>query len=99
MRRNAGQVSWIGHPTDGLAKREIAGEHLDCLQQTLTILVQQAAQLALADVQFLGIALARNAAADGIDKHAHAGLHDRERQGESRAKRLLRLRNVMIFPL
>ena len=69
---------------DCLPESEVPGQDLDGLQQTLTILVQQAAQDAFADIELLRVSVACDADADGIDEHQYACLHHRKQQGEDK---------------
>ncbi len=77
-RRDRGRIA----RRDRLPKREILGQHLGRLQQTLTVLVQQPQEHAFADLQFFGVALARDSEADAIDEHQHARLHHGEQERE-----------------
>ena len=65
---------------DRLAKREVVGQHVSCLQQALAILVEQPQEYALTDLQFLGVALPRDLQPDAIDQQQHACLHHRKQE-------------------
>jgi len=67
---------------DGFPKREVLGQDLCRLRQTLPVLIQQAKQHPLSDLQLLGADLAPDPAAHLVDEQQHSHLHECEQQHE-----------------
>ena len=67
---------------DGLPEYIVLGQTLRCLQQALPVLVEEAKEHPLSDLQLLGADFPPDSAAHLIDEQQHGGLHEREQQRE-----------------